>query len=75
MYGGPETLEALVFVLLSLLEPSEKVRKAFEAQANRLAGHATCTSLSSFAKTEEEMIQILKLVQDEVLKTQNVVIG
>jgi DNA gyrase/topoisomerase IV subunit B len=67
MYGGPETLEVLVFVLLSLLEDPVRVREVFEDQAKQAVGHTTCMTLSS-CLTEEQLVEVLKQIQEKVLK-------
>jgi hypothetical protein len=66
MYGSPQTQEVLVFVLLSLLVDSEKVRIEFENEVERQLGYRSCQTLSSQIG-EQELIKSLKRIQDQVL--------
>lgn len=67
MYGGPETLEVVVFILLSLLDDPIKVRRVFEQQTNKVAGHPTSRCLSSYFNSEEELVEVLSKIQNIVL--------
>lgn len=66
--GGTLTLEVLVFVLLCLLEDHRIVRSVFEKEAAKVAGHPTSRVLSSYFSSEEEMLPILKKIQEIVLR-------
>lgn len=65
--GGTLTLEVLVFVLLCLLEDHRIVRSVFEKETAKVAGHPTSRVLSSYFSSEEEMLPILKKIQNIVL--------
>jgi hypothetical protein len=67
MFGRSNTIEALCFVLLCLLAEPDKVREEFRREAKRLAGEPTNFGLHVYVFSEEELISILKDIQEKVL--------